>query len=110
MITGNAYYAQVGAQNFDMVWNRAWDNNLGGGLWWRTDKQTKNACVNGPGAIAAMHYYKLNYGASYLEKALQIYTWQRATLFWPDSGKIDDHITAEGSKVGWTFTYNQVSF
>ena len=32
-------------QNFDLVWARAWDTNLGGGLWWKTDKQSKNRAV-----------------------------------------------------------------
>jgi hypothetical protein len=35
-----------------MGYPSAWDSQLGGGLWWRADKQTKNACVNGPAAIA----------------------------------------------------------
>lgn len=108
VITGNDQFGQIGASNFNMVWDRAWDTELGGGLWWRTDKLTKNACVNGPGAIAAMHFYRVNYGANYLTQAQQIYSWLRATLFWPDSGKVDDHITSEGQKIGWTFTYNQV--
>jgi len=107
VITGNDNYGQIGAANFNMVWNRAWDTALGGGLWWTTAKQTKNACVNGPGAIAALLFYRMNYGANYLNQAQQIYNWERSHLVDTATGKVDDHMNADGSRVGWTFTYNQ---
>jgi predicted alpha-1,6-mannanase (GH76 family) len=56
-------------QNFDLVWARAWDTNLGGGLWWKTDKQSKNTCVNAPAIICALKLYKATGDASYRDKA-----------------------------------------
>lgn len=107
VITGNDNYGQIGAANFNRVWYRAWDTALGGGLWWTTDKTSKNACVNGPGAIAATLFYRMNYGANYLNQATMIYNWQRSHLVYTDTGKVDDHMNADGSRNGWTFTYNQ---
>lgn len=54
-ITGNEGFLTLAQTQFNSVWTRGWDTNLGGGLWWNTDKETKNACVNSPATIAAMY-------------------------------------------------------
>jgi predicted alpha-1,6-mannanase (GH76 family) len=52
--TGNPVYRSVARNNFDACYARAWSSDLGGGLWWKSPLNTsKNACVNGPAAIAA---------------------------------------------------------
>ena len=51
--TGNNYFCDVARANFDLCHARAWDNVLGGGLYWTTGNFTKNACANGNAAIAA---------------------------------------------------------
>ena len=51
--TGDRKYLNTAKINFDNAFARAWSKDLGGGLWWRTDNRTKNACVNGPGEGAA---------------------------------------------------------
>ncbi|RYG35632.1 glycoside hydrolase, partial [bacterium] len=109
-ITGNSAFLSQAMWQFNSVWSRAWDNQLGGGLWWRTDKQTKNACVNGPAAIAAMLLARNTTNTGYRAQADQIYNWLKATLVNPTTGKVDDHITLNGSKVGWEFTYNQGTY
>ncbi len=53
-ITGNTTFLTQAEIQFNAVWSRGWDSSLGGGLWWTTDRQQKNACVNGPAAIAAI--------------------------------------------------------
>ena len=110
VITGNDTFGQIGANNFNTVWYRAWDTTLGGGLWWTTAKTSKNACVNGPGAIAAMLFYRMGYGSNYLNQAQQIYNWERSHLFHTADGKVDDHQDANGALNGWAFTYNQGTF
>jgi len=107
VITGNDTYGQIGASNFNTVWYRAWDTTLGGGLWWTTQKTSKNACVNGPGAIAAMLFYRMNYGSNYLNQATQIYNWERSHLVNTTTGLVNDHMNSDGTIVGWTFSYNQ---
>jgi len=49
----NVQFRDVARTNFDLCFARAASTNLGGGLWWKTNNRSKNACVNGPGAIAA---------------------------------------------------------
>src|SRR5690606_30183363 len=97
--------------NFDMVWNRAWSTALGGGLFWRTDNQSKNACVNGPGAIAACYLYQMLGDASYLTKAQQIFNWERSTLFNQTTGAVADSINLAGNvNWAWLFSYNSGTF
>src|SRR5690606_4898528 len=76
LATGNTLYRDRAKANFDACYARSWDNVLGGGLWWRTDKGSKNACVNGPGAIAACMLYEIYGDPAYLTKAQAIYAWE----------------------------------
>ncbi|EPX56513.1 hypothetical protein D187_007855 [Cystobacter fuscus DSM 2262] len=109
-ITGHRPFLDQAQWQFNKIWDRAWDNQLGGGLWWRTDKQTKNACVNGPATIAAMLLARNTVNTGYRAQADQIYNWLRATLVNPSTGQVADHIQANGTKVWWAFTYNQGTF
>ena len=61
---------------------------LGGGLYWRTDNQTKNACSNGNAAIAAYLLYQIYGDVNYLNKANAIYDWERSVLFLKRAGTI----------------------
>jgi len=108
--TGNSRFKSVAKANFDMVFARAWDNAIGGGLWWTTKNNTKNACVNGPGAIAAYLLYKSSGDKEYLVKAYQIYDWERKNLFVAETGKIFDAERTNGIPRGGATTYNQGTF
>jgi predicted alpha-1,6-mannanase (GH76 family) len=109
-VTGRSNYIAIAKSNFDMCYARAWDNVLGGGLYWTTDNQSKNACVNGPGAIAAYVLYQIYGDASYLTKATNIYTWQRAVLYNSSTGGVFDNIQTNGNVNGGSTTYNQGTF
>ncbi|WP_434384326.1 glycoside hydrolase family 76 protein [Melittangium boletus] len=109
-ITGHRPFLDQAQWQFNKVWDRAWDSKLGGGLWWRTDNQTKNACVNGPATIAAMLLARNTTNTGYRAQADQIYNWLRATLVNSSTGQVADHIQANGTKVWWAFTYNQGTF
>lgn len=107
MDTGNDTFGQIAASNFNAVWNRAWDTSLGGGLWWTTAKTGKNACVNGPGMIAATLFYAVNYGSNYLTQAKAIYNWERSHIVDTTNGHVADHMNSDGS-IDWSmYTYNQ---
>jgi predicted alpha-1,6-mannanase (GH76 family) len=108
--TGNKRFRTVAKANFDMVYARAWDDQIGGGLWWTTKNDTKNACVNGPGAIAAYLLYQSLGDAEYLTKANQIYDWERSNLFVADTGKVFDAERTNGIPHGGATTYNQGTF
>ncbi|MET0406368.1 MAG: glycoside hydrolase family 76 protein [Cystobacter sp.] len=109
-ITGHRPFLDQAQWQFNKIWSRAWDSKLGGGLWWRTDNQTKNACVNGPATIAAMLLARNTVNTGYRAQADQIYNWLRSTLYNASTGQIADHIQANGTKVWWAFTYNQGTF
>jgi hypothetical protein len=110
-ITGNTSFRDRAKANFDLMYARAWDSNLGGGLWWTTGKTSKNSCVNGPGAIAAYLLSQILGDSSYLTKAQNIYNWERATLFNSSTGAVADSISSGGVvNWSWIFTYNQGTF
>ncbi|MBN2486008.1 MAG: T9SS type A sorting domain-containing protein [Bacteroidales bacterium] len=96
--------------NFDMVWARAWDSSLGGGLWWTTDKTTKNACVNAPAAICAMRLYYATGDASYKTKAKQIVDWMVSRLYNASTGEVKGAINSSGTITEGSRTYTQGTF
>lgn len=110
LTTGEPQFKAVARANFDMVYDRAWDRTLGGGLYWKTDNRSKNACVNGPGGIAACLLRQIYGDPSYEAKASNIFDWERKVLFDPETGAIYDSIDATGRIHGWTSTYNQGTF
>jgi predicted alpha-1,6-mannanase (GH76 family) len=111
-ITGNAAFLTQAEVQFNAVWSRGWDAALGGGLWWNTDKQTKNACVNFPATIAAMYLAKHTQKTGFRSQADALWTWSRAHLYDASTGRVIDHLSADGTPAPatWSFTYNQGTF
>lgn len=109
-ITNDGGMKDMAKNNFDMVWARAWDTNLGGGLWWTTDKTTKNACVNAPAAICAVYLYQATGDAGYLTKAKMILDWMVSTLYVSGTGEVKGAINAAGAITEGTRTYTQGTF
>jgi len=107
---GNPRFKDIARANFNMVFARAWDSQLGGGLYWTTTNSTKNACVNGPGGIAACLLYQIYGDTNYLIKARNIFNWERSVLFDPDTGAVSDSISVSGRIHSWASTYNQGTF
>jgi hypothetical protein len=112
LATGNATFLNDAKSNFDAMYARAWDTNFtGGGLWWSTAKGSKNACINGPAAVAACYLYGITGDSSYLAKAEACYMWERRVLFNTNTGAIDDNIGTGTSGINtWASTYNQGTF
>ncbi len=110
LLTGNPEFRDVARTNFDLCYARAISTNLGGGLLWKVGLQTKNACVNGPGAIAAFLLGRATGERSYFTKATNIFLWERATLFDPRTGRISDAIGGGGRVNRMALTYNQGTF
>jgi len=109
-LSGNTAFRDEAKLNFDLCYARAWDTNSGGGLWWKTDNRSKNACVNGPGAIAAYLLYQIYHDSHYRAKSKAIFKWERMTLFDPTSGRVRDNINRRGHYGFTAFTYNQGTF
>ena len=86
-----------------------WDERLGGGIYWRQDKKSKNTCANGPAATAALALAALGLAATgrqdfYVDWARRIVDWTTRTLQAP-AGLFWDSIKLDGSidKMQWTY-------
>jgi predicted alpha-1,6-mannanase (GH76 family) len=110
LLTGNSEFRDVARTNFDLCYARAASTNLGGGLWWKVDNRSKNACVNGPGAIAAFLLGRATGEGAYFTKATNMFLWERATLFDPITGRVSDNIGTNGRIARFALTYNQGTF
>lgn len=110
LATGKEEYRDVAKENFDLCYRRAISTDLGGGLWWKTDNRSKNACVNGPGAIAAYLLGLATKDAAYTAKAKELFLWQRKTLFDEKTGRVADSIRQDGRVASFALTYNQGTF
>ena len=110
LLTGNSEFRAVARTNFDLCFARAISTNLGGGLWWKTNNQSKNACVNGPGSIAAFLLGQATGEKSYFATATNLFLWERETLFDPATGRVADNINISGRVARFALTYNQGTF
>jgi predicted alpha-1,6-mannanase (GH76 family) len=121
-ITGDPGYRDLARSNFDAAFARGWSGDLGGGLWWTTGRREKNACVNGPAAIAAGLLYERLRDPAYLVASQRLFAWLRERLFEPSTGRVNDHVSSCGGQSGGgtdagrgtldrrAFTYNQGTF
>ena len=108
--TGREAYLQTARRNFDLTYVRAYSDALGGGLFWRIEKECKNTCVNCPASVAAQFLARASGDASYVEKARVCLDWAIRMMFEPESGKVYDCIRLDGSINRWSSTYNQGTF
>ncbi|MCC8408122.1 glycoside hydrolase family 76 protein [Mucilaginibacter sp. UR6-1] len=108
-ITNDGGMLDMAKTNFDLVWNRAWDTQLGGGLWWKTDKQSKNVCVNAPAVICAMKIYQATGNADYKTKAKMIMDWM-VGKFYVSNGEVKGAVNAANVITEGTRTYTQGTF
>jgi predicted alpha-1,6-mannanase (GH76 family) len=110
LLTGNPEFRDMARTNFDLCYARSASTNLGGGLWWKVENRSKNACVNGPGAIAAVLLGRATGEGTYFTKATNIFLWERDTLFDPATGRVFDNISVSGRVRRFALTYNQGTF
>ncbi|MES2440028.1 MAG: glycoside hydrolase family 76 protein [Verrucomicrobiota bacterium] len=110
LASGDTEYLDIAKENFDLCYKRAISPDLGGGLWWKTDNKSKNACVNGPGSIAAFLLGLSTRDTTYTTKAKELFLWERETLFDERTGKISDSIHVGGKVASFALTYNQGTF
>jgi predicted alpha-1,6-mannanase (GH76 family) len=108
-ITNDGGMLDMAKNNFNIVWNRAWDTNLGGGLWWKTDKQSKNACVNAPAVICAMKLYNATGDVTYRDKAKLIMDWM-VGKFYTSTGEVKGAVNASNVITEGARTYTQGTF
>ena len=109
-LLGNETYIEYAKTNFDIVWERAYDDTLDGGLYWRIENETKNSCVNCPGAIAACLIAELTEDRGYYEKAKLLMDWEFKYMFETGTGRVYDAYSVSGNINKWASTYNQGTF
>ncbi len=110
LLTGNPEFGNVAKTNFDFCYARAASTNLGGGLWWKVGVRSKNACVNGPGSIAAFLLGRATREENYFTIATNLFLWERATLLDSTTGRVFDNIHVSGRMGRFALTYNQGTF
>jgi len=110
LYTGEQAYLNTAKDNFDRTWQRAYSEDLGGGLFWRVENESKNTCVNCPAAVAAGLLARATGDESYFDKMLTCLDWAIRMIFEPDTGKVYDCINLDGSINRWSSTYNQGTF
>ncbi len=105
-ITNDGGMLDMAKNNFNMMYNRAWDTTvLGGGLWWTTDKTTKNTCVNAPAVICAMLLYQATGDATYKTKAKLIMDWMVSKLYTSSTGEVKGAIIPNGTITEGALSY-----
>jgi predicted alpha-1,6-mannanase (GH76 family) len=110
-ITNDGGMLDMAKNNFNMMWNRAWDTTvLGGGLWWTTANTTKNTCVNAPAVICAMLLYQATGDATYKTKAKQIMDWMVSKLYTASTGEVKGAIIPNGTITEGALSYTQGTF
>lgn len=110
LLTGEELYLTISRNNFDDMYARAISDDLGGGLFWRADNQTKNSCINCPASIAACLLGKALGDDSYYEKAKALMQWEFDNMFVPSTGAVFDSYNLKGEKNTWSSSYNQGTF
>lgn len=110
-ITNDGGMLDMAKNNFNMMWNRAWDTQfLGGGLWWTTDNQTKNTCVNAPAVICAMLLYQATGDVAYKSKAKLIMDWMVLKLYDSSTGEVKGAMNKAGTITEGALSYTQGTF
>lgn len=106
-ITGNATFLNAAKWNWDMCWNRGWDNVDGGGIWENQDKWTKCALSNDPMVIAGCFIYQSTNDVGYLNKCRQMYAWVKGNLWDQTTGQVNEALTNTGAKQYSDREYNR---
>lgn len=84
-----------------------WDDQLGGGVYWKEDdKSSKNTCINAPLALASCELYNATGNSYYLDWAKKLYDWTKDTLLDESDNTFWDNINVNGTVDKAKYTYN----
>ena len=109
--TNKSNYLTIAKNNFNRMWQRAYTQDLGGGLWWKDDEKTcKNSCIQCPASIAACLIGKATGDDSYYEKAVTLMKWEVDVLFNEKTGAVYDSVGLDNSVWEAVFSYNLGTF
>lgn len=113
-VTGNPAYLTMAETIFTTI-TGAWDSTCGGGVWWSTDRNYKNAIPNELFLTIAAKLANRTTGtasASYLKWAQQEWTWFKGSGMINARNLVNDGLTSTNPNActnngGTTWTYNQ---
>jgi len=108
-ITGDSRYLNDAKTMFDYIYT-AWSEDIGGALFWNTNRTEKNVCTNCPAATTAARLSVLLNDQSYLQKAVEIFDWVNENLYDRQTGKLNDTKRIDGSISQGQYSYNYGTF
>ena len=106
---GSRIFLSVAKANFDLMYARAW-NPARGALYWTTDNNTYNSCIECPAGLASFLLSQSLGDSGYRAKAQTLLTWEKANLFDASTGAILDSVRTTGEVGTWSSSYNQGTF
>ena len=109
LITGQQRFLDQAEWVWGFMYDRGWDETLGGGIWWSVDKEEKSGLSNNPAVCMACYLYDATGKQDYLDKAVAIHDWVCKKLRNTD-GSVDEKINADGSLARSYNVYNQGTF
>ena len=117
-ITGNPEFLTQAEDGFNYALKRGWDTKWNdGGIWEQQieyckgdAKISKETLSNDSLGIVACLLYQSTHEAAYLDRAKQIYDWERSHLFDSNTGQVSTGVSRDGTVDHGTAVYNQGTF
>ena len=117
-ITGNREFLTQAENGFHYAFGRGWDTKWNdGGIWEQQIEYCKNGAKisketlsNDSLGLVACLLYQSTHEAVYLNRARQIYDWERSHLFDATTGQVSTGVAQDGTVDHGTAVYNQGTF
>ena len=109
-ITGDPKFLDQAKYAFNRAYDRGWDNELGGGIYWDIRKEDKSGLSNNTAVILACYIYEATGDKAYLNKATAIYDWIKLRLYNDATGAVSETIKLNGVVATDANVYNVGAF
>lgn len=88
-------------------WDTSCCGPVKGGVWWDKAHTQKATASNAGAALAGARLYRRTGDPACLNFAEQVYSFWSGNMVNPATFQVCDHVTPDGTKVWWKFTYNE---
>lgn len=102
----NAYLNKAKACANWIINSGLWDNSLGGGFWWNTEKPVKSTQTNGLVLQLFLRLYKITGDTIYYNWALSVNAWLTSKMYDSNTGLFIWQYDNTGKKYSQIFTYD----
>jgi predicted alpha-1,6-mannanase (GH76 family) len=109
-LTGNIKYlnrAKALYADIQPGWDTSCCGSVKGGVWWDKAHSQKATASNAGAALAGARLYRRTGDVAYLNFAQQVYSYWYSNMVNAATFQVGDHISPDGTKVWWKFTYNE---